>query len=69
MIYWILKNTFGWIIRLIWIKRVEGMENAPKKGAFILASNHSSYFDFISIISVCPRRVYFLAGEIFFKGG
>ncbi len=67
MIYWILKTFFGWIIRLIWIKKVEGLENVPKNGAFIIASNHSSYFDFISLIAVCPRRIYFLAGEVFFK--
>jgi 1-acyl-sn-glycerol-3-phosphate acyltransferase len=65
--YWILKTLFGWIIRLIWVKRVEGLENVPKNGAFIIVANHCSYFDFISLIAVCPRRIYFLAGEVFFK--
>ena len=67
MIYWILKILFGWVIRLIWIKRVDGLENIPKKGAFIVASNHSSYFDFISLITILPRRIYFLAAEKFYK--
>jgi len=67
MIYWILKKIFGPFVKLIWIKKAEGLENVPKKGAFIIASNHSSYFDFISLIAVCPRRIYFLAGEVFFK--
>jgi len=65
--YWILKKLFGWIVRLIWVKKAEGLENMPKNGAFIIAANHCSYFDFISLIAVCSRRVYFLAGEVFFK--
>jgi len=65
--YWILKIFFGWVIKLIWIKKVEGLKNVPKNGAFIVAANHSSYFDFISLITVLPRRVYFLAAEKFYK--
>jgi 1-acyl-sn-glycerol-3-phosphate acyltransferase len=67
MFYWIIKKVFGPIVRLVWIKKVEGLENIPKKGAFIVAANHSSYFDFISLISVLPRRIYFLAAEKFYK--
>ncbi len=65
--YWILKIIFGWAIRLIWIKKVEGLENVPKKGSFIVVANHSSYFDFISLIAILPRRIYFLAAEKFYK--
>ena len=67
MVYWVIKTLFGWIVRLIWIRKVEGMEQITPKGSFIIAANHSSYFDFFSLIAVCPRRVYFLAGEVFFK--
>ena len=55
------------IVKLIWIKKVEGLENIPKNGSCIVAANHSSYFDFISLIAILPRRVYFLAGEVFLK--
>jgi 1-acyl-sn-glycerol-3-phosphate acyltransferase len=67
MVYLILKLLFGPIARLIWIKKVEGLENVPKKGSCIIAANHSSYFDFFSLTAILPRRIYFLAGEIFFK--
>ncbi len=50
--YWILKTLFGWIVKLVWIERVEGLENIPQKGAFIIAANHSSYFDFIFLVTV-----------------
>lgn len=65
--YWFLKTLFGPIVRLIWIKRIEGVKNIPKKGACIIAANHSSYFDFISLITVVPRRIFFLAAEKFYK--
>jgi 1-acyl-sn-glycerol-3-phosphate acyltransferase len=60
MLYWLLKKIFGPFVRLIWIKRVEGLKNIPKTGSYIVAANHSSYFDFISLITVLPRRMYFL---------
>ncbi len=65
--YWIIKKVFGWIIGLIWIKKIEGLENLPRAGAFIIAANHSSYLDFISLIAALPERVYFLAAEKFYK--
>jgi len=65
--YWVLKTLFGWLIRLIWVKNVAGLENIPKKGAFIIAANHCSYFDFLSLVAVLPRKVHFLAAEKFYK--
>jgi len=67
MLYWLLKKIFGPFVRLIWIKKVEGLENIPKTGSCIIAANHSSYFDFISLIAVLPRRMYFLTAEKFYK--
>ena len=67
MIYWILKKIFGPFVKLIWIKRVEGLENISKTGSCIIAANHSSYFDFISLIAVVHRKIYFLTAEKFYK--
>ncbi len=67
MFYWILKTLFGPVVRLIWIKKVEGLENIPKKGAYIVAANHSSYLDFFTLAAIWPTRIYFLTGEVFFK--
>ena len=67
MFYIFLKIFVLPIIKLIWVKDVKGLENVPKKGGVIIASNHESYFDFITLYSIIPGRIYFLAGEIFFK--
>jgi len=67
MFYLFLKIFILPIIKLIWVKNIEGLENIPKKDSFIIASNHESYFDFITLYTVTPRRIYFLAGEVFFR--
>ncbi len=68
MFYWLLKYIFlGPFIRLFLIKKVDGLENIPKKGPVIIAVNHSSYLDFFSLAAVIPRRIYFIAAEKFFE--
>jgi 1-acyl-sn-glycerol-3-phosphate acyltransferase len=65
--YSLLKFLISPLVKLIWIKRVNGLENIPRKGPIIIAANHSSYFDFICFIAVCPRKIYYLAAEKFYK--
>jgi 1-acyl-sn-glycerol-3-phosphate acyltransferase len=66
VIYFLLRFFVGPIVRLIWIKKVEGLENIPKTGPAILAFNHQSYFDFICFIAVAPRNTHYLSAESFF---
>lgn len=65
--YSILRKTVGPIIRMVWIDKVEGLENIPKNGPVIIASNHQSYFDFLCFIAASPRKVHYLAAEKFYK--
>lgn len=67
MFYWFLRYSIGPLVRLIWVSKVDGLENIPSKGAVVIAANHSSYFDFLTTIAVLPRRIYYLAGEVFYK--
>ncbi len=46
--------------------RTYGRENIPKKGAFLLVSNHQSYLDPIFCAIPITRRVGFLARESLF---
>ncbi len=65
--YSLLKATLGTLIRLIWVKKVEGIENIPKDGPVIIAFNHQSIFDFLCFISVSPRHIHYLSAEKFFS--
>jgi 1-acyl-sn-glycerol-3-phosphate acyltransferase len=60
------KYVFAPIIRLIWIKKVVGLNHIPLEGPAILTFNHASYFDFIAFLAVSPRHVHFLAAEKFY---
>lgn len=55
------------LIRMLWIRRVEGLENIPADGACIVASNHESYLDFLCFTAVTTRRIHYLAAEKFFE--
>lgn len=65
--YPLLKKIFGPLIRKIWIEEIEGLENIPKQGPVIIASNHQSYFDFLCFIAISPRKVHYLAAEKFYE--
>lgn len=60
--YWFTRLIFGLVFRL----KCTGQENIPKTGAFLLCSNHTSYFDPPIVGSWSPREVYFFAkAELF----
>lgn len=65
--YSLIRTIFGPIVRKLWIHKVEGVENIPKEGPVIIASNHESYFDFICFIAASPRKIHYLAAEKFYK--
>ena len=69
MFYWLLKRiVLGPILRVFFRPWVEGLENIPKDGAAILASNHLSFSDSIFLPLMVPRRITFLAKADYFVG-
>jgi len=64
MVYLIPKLTIIPVVKL-YFRKINGIENIPKKGTFIAAANHASYIDHLiiagSIISNFNRKVHFLA--------
>jgi 1-acyl-sn-glycerol-3-phosphate acyltransferase len=46
--------------------RAQGLEYIPRKGGFILASNHISYLDPIVLGAICPRKLNFMAKQELF---
>jgi 1-acyl-sn-glycerol-3-phosphate acyltransferase len=51
------------IVKLIWIKKVEGLENIPRQN-FILASNHQSHWDQVINGYLCVPRKFTYLGQI-----
>ncbi len=69
MFYWLLKRVLvGPLLHLLFRPWVEGIENIPREGPAIVASNHLSFSDSLFLPLVVPRRVTFLAKIDYFTG-
>ncbi|HET6626667.1 MAG TPA: lysophospholipid acyltransferase family protein [Nocardioidaceae bacterium] len=68
MVYRIVRLVLATLFRVVYRPTVEGVENVPRTGALILASNHLSFVDSMVIPMVVPRRVAFLAKSDYFTG-
>lgn len=68
MLYSITVKLIVFILRVFFRFEIIGKENIPSQGAFILASNHTSYFDPPILAAGCYcRRLNFLAKEELFS--
>src|SRR6185436_11572022 len=52
---------------MFWKFRVFGLENIPKTGGVLLASNHQSFLDPVLIAMVLPREMHFMARRTLFR--
>jgi 1-acyl-sn-glycerol-3-phosphate acyltransferase len=69
VIYWLLKYVFiGPLLRVFTRPKVEGLENLPKSGGVLLASNHLAVIDSFSLPLMIPRRMTFPAKREYFTG-
>ncbi|WP_158864701.1 lysophospholipid acyltransferase family protein [Leifsonia sp. AG29] len=67
MFYWLMKYVIvGPLLRGIFRPWVVGLENVPRDGAVILASNHLSFIDSIFLPLEVDRHVSFLAKSDYF---
>ncbi len=67
MLYRVSTFTCRCIFKLFFGLEIQGREHFPKKGPFILASNHLSNLDPPVLASSAPRKVGFLAKQELFK--
>ncbi len=56
MVHAIARLTLFPIYRL-WVRDVKGLENVPQKGGFIIAANHSSYYDAVLLHSILVPKI------------
>jgi 1-acyl-sn-glycerol-3-phosphate acyltransferase len=68
MFYDALHRVVPPLLRAVWRPDVQGLQNVPRTGGVILASNHLSFVDSVVIPAVAPRTVVFLAKSEYFTG-
>ena len=69
MFYWFMKNLVaGPLLKTVFRPWISGLDNIPKTGGVILASNHLSFIDSIFLPLLIDRRIYFLAKSDYFTG-
>src|SRR5215472_9340884 len=68
MFYWVVKAVLTPILRILFRPWAEGIENVPRTGPAILASNHLSFSDHFFAPLPLPRKVIFLAKSEYFTG-
>ena len=66
--YTVLHAVVPPLAKLVWRPTVTGLDNVPRSGPVILASNHLSFADSLVIPIVAPRKVHFLAKSDYFTG-
>ena len=65
--YWLVTGLASLASLLFYPCRVEGRGHVPRKGGFILASNHISNIDPVLLPVVCPRQMRFMAKDALFS--
>src|SRR3989338_210658 len=70
MVYPIAKLIFAPIID-IWIKEINGLNNIPVQGPFVIAANHESYMDHLIIVKTfvmhLNKKIHFLSKKEHFS--
>jgi 1-acyl-sn-glycerol-3-phosphate acyltransferase len=61
MVYSIIRFIALVLCKILFRLEVTGAGHIPKKGAFILASNHVSFLDPVALGVACPRKLNFMA--------
>ncbi len=68
MLYEVMRRMVAPAAKLVFHPTVEGLDNVPKRGQVILASNHLSMIDSVVIPLLAGRPVAFLAKAEYWEG-
>ena len=68
-VYGFCHYVFRVLFDIAFRGEVAGLENLPKTGAFMIASNHASHLDPPIVGSLIPRQVCFFARKTLWKKG
>lgn len=62
-----IKFIISGIVRVVFRLKFYGIENIPKSGGAILCCNHTTMWDVVFLIALCPREISFMAKQELFK--
>jgi len=68
MLYSITRFTAFLVFKILFRLQIKGSDNIPRRGGFILASNHVSFLDPIALAAGTSRHLNFMARHDLFKG-
>jgi len=69
MFYELVRALCWLLLKIFWRMEIIGIENLPKSGGLIIASNHVSYLDPAVLAASLNRKIYFIAKKEIFKNG
>lgn len=74
IVYSMVYPIGKWIVLLIyklWLRKADGINNIPKQGPFIIAANHSSFYDALLLHSIIipkiNRKIHALVNSYYWK--
>lgn len=67
MLYKLVRPIIEFLVKIIYLPKIEGVENIPLKDGIILAGNHTNNLDCVLLISSTKRCIRFLAKDSLYK--
>ncbi|MEU5214175.1 lysophospholipid acyltransferase family protein [Streptomyces sp. NPDC020742] len=64
----VLKAILGFVMRVLYRPKIEGLERIPETGPVILAGNHVTFIDSMFLSLVVKRPVYFIGKDEYVTG-
>lgn len=61
MWYWIFRDLGFIILKVFFRLKIEGRDNIPRKGNFIVVANHVSFLDPFIVGAAIPKKIYWIA--------
>lgn len=67
LFYYLAKLVVGFFFLLYFRVKSYGKENVPKEGRLIVAANHSSYLDPLTLGILFPRRIHYIMTSVYYE--
>ncbi|MEV4442490.1 lysophospholipid acyltransferase family protein [Streptomyces sp. NPDC049577] len=64
----LLKAFLGFLMRVLYRPKVEGVEHIAESGPVILAGNHTTFIDSLFVALIVKRQVYFIGKDEYVTG-